>query len=58
MSGVCWVDGEIWQDETMFQPHSLRPIAGVFQRPIFSHLSIKAYSPVEPVKTEGGTDRL
>ncbi|WP_409241724.1 hypothetical protein [Bradyrhizobium sp. CB1015] len=21
-SGVCWVDGEIRQDETMFQPHS------------------------------------
>ncbi|WP_442869250.1 ATP-binding cassette domain-containing protein [Bradyrhizobium sp. CCBAU 11357] len=21
-SGACWVDGEIWPDETMFRPHS------------------------------------
>ncbi len=57
-SGVCWVDGEIWQDETMCQPHSSTSHRGCISAADFSHLSIKAYSPVEPVKTEDGTDRL
>ncbi|WP_439361845.1 molybdenum ABC transporter ATP-binding protein [Bradyrhizobium sp. DASA03007] len=41
-NGFCAIDGEIWQDETTFRPHLLRPVAYVFQLPILpSHLSVR-----------------
>ncbi|RZN12696.1 molybdenum ABC transporter ATP-binding protein [Bradyrhizobium genosp. SA-3] len=41
-NGFCAVDGEIWQDETTFRPHHLRPVAYVFQPPILlSHWSVR-----------------
>ncbi|WFU14699.1 molybdenum ABC transporter ATP-binding protein [Bradyrhizobium sp. CB3481] len=40
--GFCQVDGEMWQDETLFRPPHLRPIGYVFQEDhLFPHLTVK-----------------
>ncbi|MDD1521637.1 molybdenum ABC transporter ATP-binding protein [Bradyrhizobium sp. WBAH42] len=41
-NGFCAIDGEIWQDETIFRPPHLRHVAYVFRLPILSsHLSVR-----------------
>lgn len=41
--GFCDIDGEVWQDETMFRPPHLRPIGYVFQEEnLFPHLTVKS----------------
>ncbi|MCK1513732.1 molybdenum ABC transporter ATP-binding protein [Bradyrhizobium sp. 190] len=38
----CGIDGELWQDETMFRPPHLRPIGYVFQEEtLFPHLTVQ-----------------
>lgn len=41
-TGICVIDGEVWQDETTFRPPHLRPIGYVFKEScLFPHLSIR-----------------
>nr|WP_246754462.1 molybdenum ABC transporter ATP-binding protein [Bradyrhizobium diazoefficiens] len=41
-TGFCAIDGEVWQDKTIFRPPHRRPIGYVLKEPcLFPHLSIR-----------------
>lgn len=59
--GTCVVDGDVWQDTTMFRPPHRRPVGYVFQEPsLFPHLSVERnllYG-ARGMRPTGGADRI
>ena len=60
--GICAIDGDIWQDDTIFRLPHQRPIGYVFQEAsLFPHLSVRAnllYGAPKPVPSPIGFNEV